>query len=377
MIQDISKNLSGFKRHLGKALIIFKILFLGLLIWFFITGATFITNKSLTLENFKSLDNEEILLDVTDGLYKVVKYSFDVRPDKLDHYLSNTVTGESADISETNSKGQISTKIDGKYYNEPTLLIFFKDQEMSGYIEILRQSEVDLQKLYNFNKPGGYYVLGRTSLTLPQRKPEVQNNESEKKEDFSLPDFTNYYPNDTQIPIEIKESVAIMKFIWEKPLNSGPNNNQSYENYLPLEKIELLRENKWSAQCTGIRNIFKDLALASPSINKIRDVDLFQYSPPFPDLIPNGHSVIEVYSRQLSKWVMIDPYFASIFMAENQYLSVKDFNEYKNNLSKIKIQHFSQYTSIQILGGSNEGLDRYMLYFGTISYGPTISHNTY
>ena len=371
---------SRSKQKISKVQITVQIiLFLGSLILLIELYRPAYNSNKFALENFTSLGDDKVLIDVTNKQYIVLKTSFDTRTVDLDSTISRLVKENQYDIGQTDVNGRIAVELDGEYYNKPNLIVFVKDdhpRRLIGYIEILRQSESDLKNLYNFDKPGGYYVLGRTSLRLPKESHKNQTVSLAPKKGYLLPDLTNYYLSKQEGggPGEIQESIALIKFIWDKPLSLGPSNNHVDEKLGPLERLELLRNNNWSAQCTAIRDIFRELALASHKITKVRNVDLFQYYPPFPDLITNSHSVIEIYSQQLDKWIMVDPYFATIFMQGQQYLNTEEINKLdEKERAKLKILNVSPNQSIDKLNTTLNIKDSYFIYFGAIFYGPIIT----
>lgn len=338
------------------------------LLWFFVPWPV-----TLTLENFTNVQGEaaKVSLDLSGGKYIVAKKSFDKRPVNINPEVRKLQSNSKNYIGFTNESGIVNLKLDQEKYNQSNLIVFMKpnSRHIAGYIEVLRQSPSDLKRMYNFDQPTGYNVLGRTSINLPKKTDKVIA--IRESLDPALPDITAYYPNEEKkYPIEIEESVAIIKMIWDNPLNIGPNNNQDYEKFSAIEKLKLLQESKWSAQCAGIRNIFKEFAVASTNINEVRDVNLYQYYPEFPDLITNSHAVVEIYSKELNKWVMIDPFFASIFMQDDNYLNAQDIASMDHEQrKKIKNLNFVPSRSIENIQPDLDINLAYYVYFGTVHYG--------
>lgn len=319
------------------------------------------------------MPQDRIGIDVSDGKYTIALITFDKRPVNLTPYLKVVSQNNHNDIGQTDESGYLEAKLSKERYNQPNLLVFLNTahkRRIVGYIEILRQSEKDLEEIYQFSKPNGYYVLSRTSLKLPRETEKFKNYHLSVADKINLPNLDKYYPNSTEYPPTIRESVALIKFIWDKPLKLGPTNNREPEKLDALTKLELLKKGQWAAQCADIREIFAEQAIASPKILDIRKVDLYQYYPPYPDLITNSHAATEIYSPKLKKWIFVDPYFASIFKLNGELLNAEELKNLSyQERAELEVINFVERRRIRNTW-PNLKQQAYFLYLGTIFYSP-------
>lgn len=333
----------------------------------------------LKLESFASVGNRgEVKIDVTDRIYTVALLDFDKQPSAISNYLNLVTRERKYDVGNTNDKGIIKLNLKEKSIDHSNLIVFLrclKICNVEGYMEVLRQSSDLLKKRWSFNKPDGYSIIARSSIQLPEDKKVFYSSERYSvpyKEKITSLSISSFYPEKSLDPA-IDESVAIMRYIWDGNITTGPNNYRSAASLDPIERLSLIRQGKWSVQCADTRNIFLDLAISSPKISHSRYVGLYLYYPPFRDLITPSHAVAEIYSENLQKWIMVDPWFGAIYRLGNKYLSAADINQMTPTERKLIVADNFVSTRLSPIGqeGNSIYLEYgYFSYFGAVEYGP-------
>jgi len=245
-----------------------------------------------------------------------------------------------------------------------------------GYIELLRQSAVHLERRYGFAKPGGYTIVARSTIGLPRtEEPLYADTSYVQPIETSLPSFAveDVRPG---TPRSVAESIGLMRFIWAKPLRLGPVNDRGPFQLSALKRLEMLEKGEWSAQCADMRYIFVDLAANSPGISRVRYVHLFQYHPFFPDLVPNSHGAAEVYADEIEQWVLVDPWYGHLFELNGQYLSVEDIRRMPSD-ERRNIKVVDAVPDVDVPASSSALVESgivltegYYTYFNTVQYGP-------
>jgi len=208
------------------------------------------------------------------------------------------------------NQGKITIQIK----NEPTsgeysILIF----SGSDYLELVRQSQHWLKSTFNFDRPGGYTILGRRSLatkdsTKAGLTPLVF---------FKKPEKLRFKPASVSSYDEINYATGLLKKMWSKPIFTGPT-PQSYSQFLETtfqEKMRRVQTGEFAVMCQGFRDLFLHASSADDRF-RVRPVEAHNYSPQIPDLISFSHSTAEVYVSSLNKWVLFDPWLG-IIVTEN------------------------------------------------------------
>jgi hypothetical protein len=187
--------------------------------------------------------------------------------------------------------------------NEYSVFIFLDDQ----WIELVRQSSVWLEKMFNFNRPSGYTILGRG---LIHRTPEDYPSSFTPLEFVKRPDLSAIVPPlGSSNYLEVQFATGLLDYLWSKPIRQGPS-SESYLEFLryPLEeKLERVRSGKSAVMCQGFRDLFLHASYGVPHL-KARAIEAMNYAPPFKDLITYGHSTAEIWLDNPGKWVIFDPW---------------------------------------------------------------------
>jgi hypothetical protein len=229
----------------------------------------------------------------------------------------------------------IQGKIDIPINDEPTgneysILLFFG----SNYLELVRQSQHWLKSTFNFDRPGGYTILGRRSLA----------NESSAKIELATLVFTKKAENIMIKPEmvssydEINYATGLLKSLWSKPINQGPT-PENYTHFLEQtfeEKVRRLQTGEFAVMCQGFRDLFLHASSGEDRIH-VRAVDAYNYAPQIPDLITYSHSTTEVYVGSLKKWVLFDPWLAIIVTKNGVPTGAAELREPKGQESLVVV----------------------------------------
>ncbi|MGI9449769.1 MAG: hypothetical protein ACR2QH_03860 [Geminicoccaceae bacterium] len=216
-------------------------------------------------------------------------------------------------------------KITISFDNEPnageySIIIFLG----SDYVELVRQSQVWLKNTFNFDRLGGYTILGRRSIGTKSLPPT----ELTPLVFFDKPAQVNYTPASISSFEEINRATGLLRNLWSKPIQQGPT-SQSYAAFLgqPFEeKMRRVKTGDFAVMCQGFRDIFLH---ASTADNRflVRPIEAYNYYPQIPDLISYGHSTAEVWIEALKKWVLFDPWLGIIVMYRNIPVGAAEVNQ--------------------------------------------------
>lgn len=215
------------------------------------------------------------------------------------------------------------------------------------YIEFIRQSEEYLMKEYGFHKPGGYFVLQRTNLTL--------HNNGVRNEPPGMRVIASHLPFE---PSDVMTDIATtMRLIWSEPLSLGATNDAATGLLNPVVRLEKLRKGEWYGMCGTIANIFVDIMVSMGY--RARNVALLQMDPFIGDLIGCSHSVSEVWVN--GKWILCDPWFGTVYAKGEKYLSAEEIKE--NRMEVTALEFVKPHSPV------NLDLEWFLSqYFGTIVY---------
>ncbi len=200
------------------------------------------------------------------------------------------------------NRGKITIQIkDEATIGEYSILIF----SGSDYLELVRQSQYFLKSTFNFDRLGGYTILGRRSFaTEASAKAALQ-----PLVFFKKPENLSFKPASVSGYDEVNYATGLLENLWSTPLLQGPSNNDhlEFQEQTFEVKIRRLRIGEFAIQCQEFRNLFLHASSATDRF-RARAVDASNYLSQFPDLIAYSHATTEVYVRSLNKWVLFDPW---------------------------------------------------------------------
>lgn len=199
-----------------------------------------------------------------------------------------------------------------------------------NYFEVVRQSEIWLKNSFGFYRGGGYCIEGRSSLqnsrdiTVKKLPPVIFfGTERPAIHPFYVKD-ANILENRTAEPFlnypEIRKAKDILKYLVMLQLNAGPVNTNHSEYYSASldRRIEMLISGDYSVQCSGFRDLFGWLYRGSGF--PIRNIDANCTLSRFKGLISYGHSLCEIFIKELGRWVIFDPWFAGAMLLDKDGL---------------------------------------------------------
>jgi len=343
--------------------------------------AVWVQDQPVRLQGFKGILSKPgvVELDVSVGLYRFRVVSMASQDPSLEREIGQWLKRtRDAPAGYSDYAGKLHVRLDDEHYNQPNLILldrclFYGLCWYTGYLELLRQSEERLQELWSFHKPGGYTVLGRSSLTLPNSTRVVHGTVPVSRPlDQTLPEFGPPHAR-VDLPAQVNTAIGIVEYMWSRAPRLGPHNDQTPQSLGPVAQLDLLESGAWSTQCGNFQNIFVNLAAASPQVSGVRYVSLLQYYPSFPDLIPHSHAVAEVLTKG-HKWVLIDPWFGLLFEYKGRLLSASEITKMSpSDRQRITVRHvLDQRPSpfdLEHYQGSYPSYG-YWGYFGTIIRGP-------
>ncbi len=312
------------------------------------------------------------------GLYRYATLLTPSQSTSLDQRIAQFRAGANGRARYSDLRGRLRLPLSEEFLNHANVVvvdkcIFYGLCWDVGYIELLRQSEDNLLKNFSFHKPGGYTVLGRTTLQV-RREPRLVQSLSPVSNEIEqpLPDFSVYRgPGDA--PGSIGEATAIVRYIWSRHPRLGPHDDRSPQRLGPLRRLDLLERGDWATQCGDIQYIFVNLAAAAPAIRGVRYVGLLQYHPLFPDLVPHSHAAAEVLAED-GAWVLVDPWFGLLFESQGKLLGAGDIlrmtasERTHIDVRRLVPERVSPFDTDAFEGTIPQG--GYWGYFGTMVHGP-------
>ena len=195
----------------------------------------------------------------------------------------------------------------------------------AGYIEIVRQSPEFLRAQYNFDKPDGYSIAGRRTIELPQADEE----RSAKIVDGNpvplqlLPQLApEIAARIGDGHAELKQAARLIAFMNEQPVRIGPVKDAPHAD--ATARLAAIRAGESAVQCQGFRDIWLELAVRVPGIERVRSVSAYNYFPPFEDLVTFSHALAELYVSDERRWILIDPWFGFSLRYAGRFLGVAD-----------------------------------------------------
>jgi hypothetical protein len=240
---------------------------------------------------------------------------------------------------------QFEWSLHGNQYDDSNFATIYLQNPHSGYfvsvgeIEVLRQTEQDLFRLFNYSQPGGYLVIGRCTFKIISPNASNQAVASIQEERLDLLDgnerikiaqripalarsFVPTYDSQEQL---IRELSPLLVELYGRTGNaSGPCDNLIGVSR-PSQVLDMVTNGSATVQCTGIRDLFIEVALSCRLIEAacIRKVDAFRYRE-IPGIVVNAHSLLEV-SHDGKAWFIFDPTTRTYFSGnDGKLLSAYD-----------------------------------------------------
>lgn len=208
---------------------------------------------------------------------------------------------------------------DGEY----SILVFVGND----WFELVRQSSEWLENKFSFKRLGGYTILGRRSVEIYgnlkrnlsplklNKKPYLDNIQAAGESKFK----------------EVRIATGLLWKLWSTPLRSGPI-DMSYREFLGHtleEKLEFVRDGKFSVQCQGFRDLFIHASEGIQDL-QVRAIEAYNYTPQFSDLISYGHSTLEIWIDSIEKWVLFDPWLAIMVYHNGMPVGAGDLHRHRS-----------------------------------------------
>lgn len=241
-----------------------------------------------------------------------------------------------------------SNEVHDKNYS----IILLFDQ---NYIEFVRQSSVYLKNFFDFDRDGGYTLLGRRSIAVSDGGGET----------LTKPVFKDY-PNNVLFDVErvteiqeIDEAISLVRHLYENQLYSGPDDNYGdFANLSFREKLSALASGEHSAQCSIFRDLFIQGSHSLPGL-KVRALEVDNYGPQIEDLITYGHATAEVWLKDEQRWVLFDPWLGVMMEKDGRFLGAHDLARLQHEPEKINVYPFLQSVT-RLFAGSNGHITEYI-----------------
>jgi hypothetical protein len=298
------------------------IVFIFLSYYLFLSQSQLRQNQYRPLLSGYSQDEKSLTVSFNSIEGKVFYVTLPRVPDTLD---VESLRKESLPVDPSANKVLISLA------NEPlsseySIILFIG----GDYVELVRQSSLWLKSNFNFDRPGGYSILGRRSLETNFSSVTARGPLSF----VDRPKTLNIDPVDVSTFKEINYAAGLLRMMWAQPIQQGPTAT-SYTDFLEQpfeEKMRRVRSGEFAVMCQGFRDLFVHASTATPQI-KIRPVEAYNYSPQIPDLITYGHSTAEIWVEEIESWVLFDPWLGIIVtqngipIGAEELGKVKDFGD--------------------------------------------------
>lgn len=223
----------------------------------------------------------------------------------------------------TNSNRVVIPLENEPFSGEYSIILFAQD----GYVEVIRQSSAWLKNTFDFDRLGGYSILGRRSLDTNF----LGTNELGSLAFINKPNPFNVDPVKVSKFKEINSAAGLLSMMWSQSIQQGPT-SKSYSDFLGQTfeaKIREVRSGEFALMCQGFRDLFLHASTAIPKL-KMRAVEAYNYSPQIPDLITYSHSTAEVWVEQLKGWVLFDPWLGIIVTQDGVPIGAQELGKLEN-----------------------------------------------
>lgn len=241
------------------------------------------------------------------------------------------------------------------------------------YIELVRQSSVFLNKTFGFNRAGGYTILGRRSQNFFISKVSKYH-KSKPMIFYGRDQVPKKFPDEMNLSTicEYDELIVckrILEYLVSLPINTGPylRNHRMFSLSSFTKRIKMLLKGDYAIQCTGFRDLFAWLCTSAGL--KVRAIDANNAKPEFNDLITYGHSLCEIYIKNLKKYVIVDPWFGGALVigelrnSVGVPLSSKELMQ-RNEDSELKLRTLIEsYERYIIVSTKHKAQSRYLYHF--------------
>jgi len=210
--------------------------------------------------------------------------------------------------------------IDEPATGEYSIFIFVQDH----FVELVRQSANWLQRAFDFDRPGGYTILGRRSLEANLSDP-IEHGAlvfvGKPRQLKFTPVWISQFP-------EINDAAGLLRLMWSSPIQKGPTaeSHVSYQEQGFEEKLRRLRAGEFAVMCSGFRDLFVHASTGTDRF-KVRPIEAYNYYPQIPELITYSHSATEIWVEELSKWVLFDPWLGIMITKNGTPIGAAELRE--------------------------------------------------
>jgi hypothetical protein len=216
--------------------------------------------------------------------------------------------------------GKIVIPIDSEpNKGEYSIVIFLRND----FLELVRQSSDWSKHTFNFDRVGGYTILGRRSVET-DHSGSTEIGPLIFKE---IPIQANFLLANISPFEEINNAAGLLRKLWSQPIQQGPT-SESYATFLEQnfeEKMRRVGAGEFAVMCQGFRDLFLHASAANHHF-KVRPIEAYNYYPNIPNLITYGHSTAEIWVEALNRWVLFDPWLGIMVAHKGIPIGAKELN---------------------------------------------------
>lgn len=200
-------------------------------------------------------------------------------------------------------------------------------------LELVRQSEQWLKNKFDFDKPGGYTILGRRDIDTPfGLETESSRVEFVGKSGISAK------PMGDSPYLAVRKATGLLHYLWGQPVKQGPT-SLPYNEFLqkPMaSKLQIIRDGDFAVMCAGFRDLFLHAAANKTSL-KVRAVAAMNYSPPMNGLLSYSHATTEIWIPELKRWVIFDPWMGIMVTMNGEPIGAMDIQKNYDRADEMQI----------------------------------------